>query len=137
MKTLIEIPTRGDEFTQRGGIALRYNAEDEAFIVHNFTTDTESDTARVYFGGGYYWSGTPAERLGNAFEDLAERVKRAAGYDAGGSIDLEKLLSDDTRSALIGYAAMFANLEGLGRELLASLEEIQQSGETMLDILGA
>lgn len=96
MKTLIEIPTRGDEFTQPGGIALRYNEDSGEFVVHNYNTDNHTGTSREYFSGGYYGAGSKGEGravgLAFALEDLTKRVKRAAFYDAGGSIDLEKLL---------------------------------------------
>ena len=92
MKTIFEIPTRGDEMTMPGGIALRYREETGEFIVHNFNTDRETGTERHYFGGGYYCSGTPAERLSGALVDLSKRAERASGYDTGGSIDMKTLL---------------------------------------------
>ena len=95
MKTLIEFPTRGDEFTQPGGIALRFNAEKGEFVVHNYNTDRDTGTSREYFTGSYYLSDgkTPSpDSLLGALEELAYRVRRATNYTAGGSIDLEKLL---------------------------------------------
>ena len=62
------------------------------FIVHNYNTDRETGTERHYFGGGYYCTGTPAERLSAALADLSKRAERASGYDTGGSIDMETLL---------------------------------------------
>jgi len=91
MKTLFEIPTRGDDMTMPGGIALRYNENREEFVVHNYNTDRETGTERNYFGGGYYCSGTPAERLSGAMADLSKRVARQSNYDLGGSIDVEAL----------------------------------------------
>lgn len=94
MKTLIEIPTRGDEMTQPGGIALRYNTIKNEFVVHNFNTDRETETERHYFGGGYYFGDTNeglADGLALALEDLAKRVRRAGGYDTGGALDLDRV----------------------------------------------
>jgi hypothetical protein len=92
MKTLFEIPTRGDTMTMPGGMALCYREETGEFIVHNFNTDRDTGKTREYFGGGYYCSGTPAERLSAAMADLSKRAERASGYTTGGSIDMEKLL---------------------------------------------
>lgn len=92
MKTLFEIPTSADDMTMPGGIALRYNDRGGEFIVHNYNTDRATGTERNYFGGGYYCSGTPAERLSAALADLTKRVERASGYTTGGSIDMETLL---------------------------------------------
>lgn len=92
MKTLFEIPTRGDDMTLPGGIALRYREDTGEFIVHNFNTDRETGKTREYFGGGYYCTGTPADRLSAALVDLSKRAERASGYTTGGSIDMEKLL---------------------------------------------
>lgn len=92
MKTILEIPTRGDSMTQPGGIALRYREETNEFIVHNFNTDRETGTEREYFGGGYYTHDAPNVCFAAALEDFSKRVQHASGYDLGGSIDLEKLL---------------------------------------------
>lgn len=92
MKTIFEIPTRGDEMTMPGGIALRYREETGEFVVHNYNTDRETGTERHYFGGGYYVSGSPHNRFMNALLDFNKRAERASGYDTGGSIDMETLL---------------------------------------------
>lgn len=86
MKTLFEVPTRGDDMTQPSGIAIRFHDLTGEFIVHNFNTDRETGTDRHYFGGGYY------RELPRALADFTDRVERAGRYDTGGSIDLEKLI---------------------------------------------
>lgn len=87
MKTLFEVPTRADDMTQPGGIAIRFHNPTGEFIVHNFNTDRDTGTERHYFGGGYHGNNLP-----RALADFTDRVERAGRYDTGGSIDLEKLL---------------------------------------------
>ncbi len=113
MKTLFEIPTRGDDMTLPGGIALRYREETGEFIVHNFNTDRETGTERHYFGGGYYCSDALSNRLTRALEDVARRVERASGYDTGGSIDMGKLLGYPSIPGFVDASGAFDMAEAL------------------------
>jgi hypothetical protein len=91
MKTLFEIPTRGDTMTMPGGIALRYHEGKGEFIVHNYTTDRETGTERHYYQGSYFSAGSPANAFMNAMTTFNRRAERASTYDTGGSIDIEAL----------------------------------------------
>lgn len=91
VKTLFEIPTRGDAMTQPGGIALRYRLDGE-YIVHNYNTDRETGTERHYFQGSYITGANPQDGFSKALTELTRRVARCTSYDTGGSLDLAKLL---------------------------------------------
>jgi len=92
MKTLFEIPTRGDTMTQPGGIALRAREDGSEFVVHYYNTDRETGTERHYFQGSYFGSGLREQSLVKALAEVHRRAERQSFYDLGGSIDLEKLL---------------------------------------------
>ncbi len=91
MKTLIEIPTLGDEMTLPGGIALRARADGE-LIVHNYNTDRETGTRRDYWQGSYFTAGSLSNRFMNALTELTRRAERASAYSTGGALDMGKLL---------------------------------------------
>lgn len=92
MKTIFEIPTRADDMTQPGGIALRFNSTTEELIVHNYTTDRATETERNYFSGNYYTSGSLVSRFVAAMRDFNNRIENAGTYETGGAIDIVKVL---------------------------------------------
>jgi hypothetical protein len=92
MKTIFEVPTRGDAMTMPGGIALRCRENGTEFVVHNYNTDRETITERHYWQGSYFSSGSNAECFAKALEEFARRVSRATGYDRGGALDIGTLL---------------------------------------------
>lgn len=94
VKTLFEIPTRGDSMTQPGGIALRYRVGTGEYIVHNFNTDRETGTERNYFHGSYITGANPQDGFSKALTELNRRVARCTSYDTGGSLDMAKLLGE-------------------------------------------
>lgn len=91
MKTIFEIPTLGDDMTQPGGIALRYNESAGEFVVHNFNTDRGTGTERHYFQGSYFGSGLRSQSFAKALAEVTRRAERASGYDLGGAIDIDNL----------------------------------------------
>lgn len=85
MKVLIDIRTKGDKMTLPGGIVLRDKGPDghQRFVTHDYSImDRTPDGERGYFSGGYF------SKLSDALEDLTRRVRRAEGYDTGGSLDI-------------------------------------------------
>lgn len=97
MKTIFEVPTKGDSMTMPGGIALRWRDKGNGsgeFVVHNFNTDRETLTKREYFQGSYMWhdENDYATAFADAMTELTRRVTRATGYDRGGSIDLTGMI---------------------------------------------
>lgn len=112
MKTIFEIPTISDSMTQPGGIALRYHAGNDEFIVHNFNTDRENGMERHYFQGSYFGSGLRAQSFAKALAEFARRAERASGYDLGGAIDIANLgipqaIHDTLEAGLERRADMF------------------------------
>jgi hypothetical protein len=87
MRFLLDIPTRGDNMTQAGGIVMRYSASKGEYIVHNYN-NANGGASMECFQGGYH------SKLSDALTDMARRVARAEQYDTGGSIDNEKFEAD-------------------------------------------
>ena len=87
MRFLLDIPTRGDDSTQAGGIVLRYSASKGEYIVHNYNS-ANGGASMECFQGGYH------SKLSSALTDMARRIERAEQYDTGGSIDIAKFEAD-------------------------------------------
>lgn len=87
MRFLLDIPTRGDESTQAGGIVMRYNKSRSEYVVHNYNS-CNGGASMEMFQGGYH------SKLSDALTDMAIRVARAERYDTGGSLDIEKFEAD-------------------------------------------
>lgn len=87
MRTIIDIPTKGDPMTNAGGIALRVRPSEDRYVVHYYYW--ESDGRKAYHQGGYH------QTLSQALEDIARRVTRAETYDRGGALDFDRLLKGD------------------------------------------
>lgn len=103
MKTLYEIPTLADSMTLPGGIALRVCDDTQEFVVHSFTTDRETGKSRGYFQGSYFThDGTSRARsdaFADALEEFTRRVRKAAFYDTGGALDIDKLLGKEVQAS--------------------------------------
>lgn len=85
MKTLIDIPTKGDHATLTGGMVIRvrdHGNGDLEYITHDYSI---VEGRRGYHNGGY-WSS-----LSQALADLSRCVERSEGFDLGGAIDFAKL----------------------------------------------
>lgn len=94
MRTIFEIPTRGDDINMPGGIALRFDSVREEVVVHNYTTDRDTGTERNYFNGSYFTAGSLTNRFMNGLCNFMHRAEEAGSYITGGSIDIEALLEN-------------------------------------------
>lgn len=102
MRTILEIPTKGDSMTLPGGIALRGCEDTHEYVVHNYSTDRETQTARAYFQGSYYphdGGNAEAEAFSRALQEFSRRVDRATGYDQGGAVDFEALFGKEVQAS--------------------------------------
>lgn len=86
MRTILDIPTKGDAMTMPGGIVLRVRTEQPCFVVHYYADDPGHQ--RGYHQGGYHKS------LADALEDVTKRAGRSERYTLGGAIDYGKLLGE-------------------------------------------
>jgi len=102
MRTIFEIPTKGDSMTLPGGIALRVREETREYVVHTFNTDRETGKARAYFQGSYFThdgGNAEAEAFSNALQEFSRRVDRATGYDLGGAVDFEAFFGKEVQAS--------------------------------------
>jgi hypothetical protein len=103
MKTIFELYTQGDSMTLPGGIALRIDTETHEVVVHSFSTDRETETARHYFQGSYFThDGDPRARAGalaDGLEEFARRARKAAFYDTGGALNFEAIIGKEVQAS--------------------------------------
>lgn len=102
MRTILEIPTKGDSLTLPGGIALRACEDSGEYVVHNYSTDRKSGKARAYFQGSYFThdgGNAEAEAFSKALHEFARRVDRATGYDQGGAVDFEAFFEKEVAAS--------------------------------------